>query len=242
VQHRRGNGWSVHKNYDDSMFKELMNKVLISTSALLFTATAWGSSIIIGVNNSLNLNPFGGATAGNAGTRYQQAYNATDFTGLGAISISSIDFLEGDGGTLAPSTYTLSFSTITAGINTLSDTDFNSNLGSDNTLFTSVSLSGAAPGTLAFNGTPYIYNPSDGNLLLDIIVSPGGNVFNGFGVAYAASDGTTDYSEYQNFTASGTIGYGLVTQFNFTAVPEPSTLALISLATALTRMIRRNGV
>ena len=216
-----------------------MIKTAIWVVALLCCANAWAGSIIIGVNNGPNVAPFGGATFGNAGTRYQQAYAAADFTALGSISISSIDFLEGDGGSLATSTYTLSFSTITAGIDTLSDSDFDSNLGPDNTVFASAALSGTAPATLTFTGTPYVYNPANGNLLLDIVVSPGGNIFNGSGVAYDSSDASTAYSRYQNFTVSGTVGYGLVTEFDYASVPEPSAFATVGLALALMALVRR---
>jgi hypothetical protein len=189
---------------------------------------AWAASIVIGapLDPGGNAFPFGGAHLGNPGTRYQQAYASTDFSG--PMSIVGIDFFNG-AGTLASGTYFLYLSTITAGIDTLSDSNFASNLGSDNTLFGTFVLSGAAPGTLSFAGGPFLYNPTSGNLLLDIIVSPGGAPGNG---GYGARNGTASgiFSRYHDFGV-GTTGYGLVTQFDF--VPETSSLFLAGLGFAL---------
>lgn len=48
--------------------------------------------------------------------RYQQAYNASGFTSLGAISVDSIEFYLPDG---SSGTYAFYLSTITAGIGTV---------------------------------------------------------------------------------------------------------------------------
>ena len=74
--------------------------------------------------------------------RYQQAYDASSFSVAGIIT--SISFVGGLGD-FRPGDYTLSLSTISAGIDTLSTSDFDGNLGPDNQLFTTVSLSGATP-------------------------------------------------------------------------------------------------
>src|SRR5215472_7901200 len=126
--------------------------ILIAVLSLSFSRGLWASSITIGVGNGTNAFPFGGEVGGNPGTQYQQAYASTDFTGLGPFLITSIDFLNGRG-TLATSTYSFYFSIITAGINTLSNSNLNSNLGADNSLFASEALSGAAPPTLTITGS-----------------------------------------------------------------------------------------
>jgi hypothetical protein len=65
--------------------------------------------------------------------------------------------------------------------------------------------------------------------LLNINVVPGGVNANGgsAGASYSASPGAAlgTFSRYQDF-GGGTIGWGLVTEFDFTPVPEPSTLTL----------------
>jgi hypothetical protein len=205
-----------------------MKKILFSAAVLMWLANTWADSTVIGQVDSQNQFPFGGAAPSNPGTRYQQAYAAAAFTGIGAMSISGIDFLHGFG-FLRPGTYQLSFSTITAGINTLSSTDFNSNLGPDNTLFRTVTLSGATDPTLTFTGIPYIYNPANGNLLLDIIVSNGGL---NPGAHFDSATNSPAFSRYHNF-GTGTIGWGLVTQFDYTPVPEPSSPVLIGLVVVM---------
>jgi len=209
-------------------------------AVLLCLAEARGDSVTVGLpfsNN--NAFPFGGGVGGVA-TRYQQAYSASDFSGIGtSFTINSIDFLNGRG-TLAPSTYTLYFSTITSGIDSLSNSDFDSNRGADNALFASATLSGAAPATLTFSGVPFAYNPASGNLLLDIVVSPGGvDANNGFGASYEANTNAPGvFSRYHNF-GLGNIGWGLVTEFNYTPIPEPAIPTLIFLAVGLTAFLAR---
>lgn len=226
------------------MRKSLFLATLILT--LNYGPASAGSIVIGGPADMANAFPFGGAVGG-AGTRYQQSYSSSDFTG--PISIVGIDFL-GGAGTLATSTYTLYLSTITKGIDTLSNSDFDSNLGANNTLFASRDLSGAAPQTLSFNGVPFLYDPASGNLLLDIAISPGGVSANGSGGGtYEKRDGTAIgiFSRYQNF-GDGTLGSGLVTQFDFSlaAVPEPSTFgfcfALTSAALYVTRKRHQSTV
>jgi hypothetical protein len=185
--------------------------------------------------------PFGGGfgSGGNASTRYQQAYASSDFSSIGSpFLITSIDFLGGSG-KLAPSTYNLYFSTITAGIDSLSDVNFDSNRGADNTFFASVTLTGTAPATLTFSGIPFNYNPAHGNLLLDIVVSPGGvDANSGFGAAYfSTSNAFGIFSRYHNFGV-GNAGWGLVTEFDYQA-PEPSAAALLCTVAVVAVGLRR---
>jgi hypothetical protein len=132
------------------------------------------SSITLGTDNGGNAFPFAGPFTGASGMEYQEAYASSDFSG--PISITGIDFFQqaiGSGGDLYAATYQLSLSVVTTDIDDLSDTNFASNLGADNTVFTTVALVGAAPDTLTFNGAPFYYDPSMGNLLLDIQISDG---------------------------------------------------------------------
>jgi hypothetical protein len=194
--------------------------------------TLRGDSILVGTNNGGTADPFAGPFPGLAGTQYQEAYASTDFSG--PISISSIEFflVPGSSGSLYGATYQLSLSTITGNISSLSETNLAGNVGADNTIFTTVTLGGAAPSILKFNGSGFFYNPSLGNLLLNIQVSDptsvGSAIFeDGDGGGPA---GIVRYSNFYN----GTTGYGLVTEFSdFTsgdlsvvATPEPSTIML----------------
>jgi hypothetical protein len=217
-----------------------MNKALFLFSAILTVTGASAASLIVGLpGNNLNGFPFGGGFGGTPSTRYQQAYAASDFSTIGGpILISSVDFLNGSGN-LAPSTYSLYFSTITAGIDTLSDINFDSNRGADNTLFATLTLAGTAPPTLTFSGIPFYYSPAHGNLLLDIVVSPGGvNPNSGFASYLSNNSAPGVFSRYHNFGVS-TIGWGLVTQFDYQVIPEPSVAVLVCLALMLGGSFRR---
>jgi hypothetical protein len=212
--------------------KYAQNLAAIVLLSLTFATVLYADSITIGAPGpALNAFPFGGRTGSNPGTRYQQAYSSAQFIGTGPILITSIAFLGGTGGQFAPSNYTFSFSTISAGIDSLSSFNFDSNRGVDNALFTSMNLSGASPATLTISGdTPFLYDPSKGNLLLDIVISPGGITLGSLGAPAAYSsraDATGIFSRYHDFGA-GTVGFGLVTQVNFSSVPEPATFVLVS--------------
>lgn len=218
------------------------SSLFTAVAALILSLPVYGSSLTLGApGNGNNIAPFGGdvnATFG-PGTRYQQAYASGDFAGLGPIWITSIDFLGGyTGGNIAANTYTFSFSTITAGIDSLSDSNFDSNLGSNNAVFVTVNLSGAAPATLTITGSsPFLYDPSQGNLLLDIVISPGGQIPPGpTPTGYEELAGTSLFSRYYN-SGAGTTGYGLVTEFDYTSTPEPTTFALV--ATGIVLLWRR---
>jgi hypothetical protein len=210
-----------------------MKRTLCATFFLscVSICTAFGGSITVGTDGGGNSFPFGGPSSGALGTRYQEAYASSDFSGT--ITITGIDFfVEGAVSTesLYVATYTLSLSTISANINSLSDSNFNSNLGPDNTVFDTVALSGTAPTTLTFTGGPYTYNPANGNLLLDIQLNGGGGSAASTGAAFEDGDGSaTGTARYHNF-GSATTGFGLVTEFDFgtSTVPEPGTLSLLA--------------
>jgi hypothetical protein len=215
-----------------------MQKVLFSLLTVLILASASGASLTVGnasPTNGVNTFPFGGSGFG-PGTRYQQAYAASDFSSIGGpLTITGISFLLG-GGTLSTSTYTLYLSTISSGIDTLSDVNFDSNRGPDNALFTSLALSGSGPSTLTFSGTPFTYDPGHGNLLLDIVVSPGGTGFTG--AAYLSNTNAVGvFSRYHNF-GTGNVGWGLVTKFDY-VVPEPSATGMIATALLFAPFFRR---
>ncbi len=220
-----------------------------STGALVLlccvsVGTVLGSSLTIGSDNGSSAFPFGGPFYGNTGTEYQEAYSGSDFSG--PISITGIDFFLANGfsGSLYGGTYTLSLSVINSDIGSLSSSDLAGNIGSDDTVFESVALSGAAPDMLTFTGAPFLYNPSEGNLLLDISVAGGSG---GNGVAFEENEGGDSLARYQNFGTNNGEGYGLVTQFDSSSAanaPEPGMLALLACglaAMALAGRLRRRS-
>jgi hypothetical protein len=128
---------------------------------------------------------------------------------------------------LYPATYSLYLSTTSVPVNSIDDSaNFDANLGADNKLFTTQALSGAVPSTLSFVGTPFTYNPADGNLLLDIQLSAAGpRPFQSASLS-SMTDAGGLFSRYHDF-GLGFDNYGLVTEFKGTVVPEPATMLLL---------------
>ena len=88
--------------------------------------------------------------------------------------------------------------------------------------------------TVAFALKPFIYDPSAGDLLLDVrAIESGGGISAPFD-AESNNPFTAHLDAPDISAASGTsFATGLVTEFQFTPVPEPSTLVLASLGTLL---------
>jgi hypothetical protein len=91
-------------------FSRSLKKMKRTIVAMVFlccvsACTLLGSSITLGTDNGGNGDPFGGPLAGFPGTRYQEAYASSDFSG--PISVTGIDFFleAGEGGSLYGGTY-----------------------------------------------------------------------------------------------------------------------------------------
>jgi PEP-CTERM motif len=179
-----------------------------------------------------NCFPFGCAYSG----EYQQVYTSSLFSG--PITITDLEFFNTvfDAGATAMNSgnWMISLSTTSADWNTLSST-FANNIGPNNTLVFNGNLAQAwAFGdTLTINlSTPFTYDPSMGNLLMDVMVSnssdAGGVIyFDTNGYNNGGLNGNTFFGRVYN---GGTVnsGYGLVTGFSTgTTTPEPGTLVLL---------------
>jgi hypothetical protein len=119
-------------------------------------------------------------------------------------------------------------------VNGLSATLAN-NVGSGQAIFFNGSLVGDFnPVTgLTITGTPFSYNPSLGNLLLEVIVTNQANVPNTGSNGYLDADTTGSLtSRAYDITNGSNVadGEGLVTVFNATSVPEPATWSLVGMA------------
>jgi PEP-CTERM motif len=177
-----------------------------------------------------------------SGGRYQQVYAASQFPSS-PIRITGMSFRP-DGEYAVPFNTTLpdvqiNLSTSTHLVDGLSTT-FALNVGADDTVVRSGGLPLSSAATGPFLGpkqfdisitffTSFVYNPAAGNLLLDVR-NFGGGTTPPFDAAYIENDPLS-----RTFTLSGSVNstdaedadtLGLVTQFTFTIVPEPSTLAL----------------
>ncbi len=189
-------------------------------------------------NNAFPFNRSNGDTM-----RYQQVYAASEFSG--SLLINTIlfrpDSFTGSAFSSTIPNIQIDLSTTSNGPDGLSTT-FASNVGSDNTSVFSGSLSLSstdAPGsgnTRAFDivvnlSTPFFYDPSQGNLLLDV------RNFGGVGTTQfdAVQTSSDSISRVLSFNVNSGTGLGdtlgLVTAFDgVSSVPEPSTLALLGMA------------
>ncbi|MEZ6164455.1 MAG: hypothetical protein R3B67_08480 [Phycisphaerales bacterium] len=179
--------------------------------------------------------------------RYQQVWEGSLFTETGPIEITSISFrMDGPAGAgfagapvFGPQ---IRMSTTSAGENSLA-TSFDANLGADvmtvrdtvtNPLHVSSTAAFTSAGTRVFDviiefDQAFIYDPSQGALLLDVtgnLMAGASRFFDGVEVA---NDGMSRMFN-QVAQDNGFIDTGaLVVQFNYTPVPAPGALALLGL-------------
>jgi hypothetical protein len=213
----------------------LVTGLVSASSALSLVAPGAWAATEAPTNNTF---PFG-----SVGVRYQQVYRSTEFAAAGSsILISAMRFrLDGPTGAAFSDTITwsLRLSTTSAAPDGLSST-FASNIGGDVvTVFSGTqTMSATAVGSprpfdavITFS-TPFTYTFANGNLLWDVtrtssnpahsmdaVNVTGDSVSRVFATSATASTGTADT-------------LGLVTQFEYTAVPEPATMAALGLGIA----------
>ncbi len=183
------------------------------------------------------------------GDRFQQVYSSDFFDS--AQTITQIQFRAANPeNAFRPNSITASDITITLSTTSNAATgagiagSFDSNVGSDVQVVYSGPItldrggsnpSGPQPFQYGFTlQMPFDYDPSMGNLLLDVSVPDSATVTNGPGFgALESFDGVVDQPDTDGVASktgnAGARSSGLVTQFTSTAIPEPTSLALLGI-------------
>jgi hypothetical protein len=201
---------------------------LCAIGVALLSGPAW--SLTIGSPDPASGNRFPFGSVGSfPSDRYQQVYAASAFSG--PISITEIQFAQTQlpGGALNQGSFSISFSVTTKEVNGLDLDDLDANVGVAPQAFADFDPLDAVRVGNALNlvGTPFFYDPLDGNLLVDIQIVDSSHfgVFAFFDAMNGSAGGL--FSSAHNFSSSAAGIFdntGLVTTF----VPEPSSCLLLA--------------
>lgn len=167
-------------------------------------------------------------------TRYQQVYAASAFPG--PLTIGSLTFYRADtplgGRDFVPGTFALGLSITSRPANALLPA-LDANVTGAVRAFATVTLGGPVPPAFTIAGTPFVYDPSAGNLLLDVVIALAGPTGTPETYFQADADSELTTSAYTfAFPGAPPVAVvpnpGLVTTFGPAPIttPEPSTAAL----------------
>jgi len=190
----------------------------------------WKPDRTIGAFNGGNCYPlscFASETNPAAGVTYQEVYRAGAFSG--PISVGAVSFRQDIPGAMDSATYDISFYLTDRPVMGL-DTTLSNNLGVLLSNFGSFSISGAMPLALTLDGADFTYDPSLGNLLMQVTVTglTESHPYQSFFAAdYTGNDVSRIYRKADGSTDGNVLG-ALQTRFDSpTLVPEPLTWMLM---------------
>ena len=233
-----------------------MKKVIQVILCFSFTCTALAQGTIQFAVPNAQANAEGNSSAsdpfGSSSFRFQQVFSASQF-GTTPFLINNIAFRI-DGASTGPVGWsfggsTIQFSTTTRTPDSLSPV-FADNIGSDVTTVRNGAIpiggsfqSGVSPQPFGsgISTAPFLYNPAQGNLLLDIRGRSGLTLFPGsLDGESTIGDSVSWVFANSELPASGTANsFGLITRFDVTVLPEPGTWMLGLLGLAMFVIFRR---
>ena len=214
-------------------------KLLTSFALLSMTLMLHASSVTVGNYDGGNCYPFMCNDSGtNVGVSidYQQAYNSARFSGPITVSSISWYFASQFGGNdvVLGGAYSFYWGYSAVGLGLTGSLAANYQMPPSFLGTATVPTGGVVYGpVLTLSGfSPFTYNPGQGDLILEIIVSNQDNVPNGSGNGYNEADytGVDTVRDYcflgANTGCTGAALGALVTTFNSTSTPEPGTLVM----------------
>lgn len=209
---------------------------------LLFTAAAYADSTA-GIADSSNCYPFAcndSNTNVGQSIQYQQVYAASALSGMTVFNTLTFDgaYTASQGlatGPIIGGTYAIAFYYSNAAPGSLDSTNLANNEGALIGDFSTFQVNSPLNFTdsISFSGNTLSYDPTLGNLLMDVSVTNQDNIGTGFGNGYLDDDstGTSTSRAYDvggtDYPFSGADNTGLVTTFGTTSVPEPGSMFLL---------------
>lgn len=197
--------------------------------------------------DSGNSFPFNITPFSQSSQRYQQVYASTQFSSITSpMFIYAISFRVSptSGSSFSSTLPSMQINLSTTGLAPDAlDSSFGSNVGGNDTqvfsgpLTLSSTNTGGPPPSFDIViplQTPFIYDPAVGNLLMDVR-NFGGGTTTFFDTVTDSVDSVSRVFTFDTGVGSSTgitDSFGLVTQFSFAAIPEPTTWALIGVCTA----------
>jgi hypothetical protein len=215
-------------------FSQIAGMFLLAGMLAIAPAAQAATTIVGTYSGTGNCYPFlcndSGTSTGQS-IDYQQVYAQSAFSG--PLNIDSLTFYfaseYGGSESVVNGTYNIYLSYSANPVNGL-DSSLANNVSGSQSLFFSGTLGGPFVNSFTITGTPFAYDPSVNPLLLEVVVTNQDVFTNGSGNGYNQADDSgnvTSRAYNPTFGQNTADANGLVTGFNVSSTPEPSSMALM---------------